>query len=1190
MRKFIVPFLFIFLFAIPFFWFTPGQMDIGGDTSRLYFFDPLHYLQIQALYGIVSSGIGGESVSYWGIPYFVLLVLVKNIVQSPTILIAISHGFSLSVAFITSYLLIKDILAKSEFNKSKYVELPAILCGIFYIFTPTLILGWDKEILTHNQFFLNPLMFFLLFRFITRNDIFYLFTALIVTFLFSPNFSFVGAPDFFSFYPISIIFILFYTKLVLKRGIPMKSILIGLVLFLILQSFHLGPQISGLFTGGSQINKDVFSEQAKYSRGLGYFTGVAPYVKVSISWLNLAQLNDLKPFDFAFIIFPVFLLLGFFWNKTKQYLLTAVFFLITFFFVTANITDLGFNFYVKLFNIPGFSMFRNYFGQWVFVYTFFYMLLFGQALIAFFQSVKLRYVTIISIYIVLLLTYNALPFIDGNLLNKTLYQSKIKVVSQMDPEYERVLSYIRNLRIDGKFISFPLADAGYQIISGLHGGAYQGPSTISYLTGKNDFTGYDGLLPFSDTFLTLVKNNDIIGINRLFSILNIKYVFYNSDPKIYDNYFPQYPYTVVRGTMPNNQKGYQALLAKLPIHKIKDFGSYYHIYEVDNYLPHFYTATDYIYATDVLTPFFVKDLHDSLRSVVYTQDEKILSSADVILTASNTNPLLDLENNYHLHTSDPYVSKEMDDIIYPFIVWNEKRSLKKLQYSPDDYIDYSLLYITKRISELDKFPLTPITHKTFQEPKLWQFYKWNEFNSWESNLIRIGTQADTLITWLNTASLSENTRNIDRIKVHEGLNGLQFRLTNIITNSIHSDSDKAYLKKKVKDLFTRLYQKVNLQTVDTASIPYQIDMPKQLTGEYTPYLHSETGVNLDSSLYTLQVGDQSTTPVSTKKPSSIIAFNPIDITDPNVHLKLLYKPKNVIGSGQWIGVGSVNESDSQIVFTIDNRLSIGEGFSKKIAEYQPNTQYVITFDYYNEGSDLLFALYEKQKINNNLVSKTYFNNILSSHSWKTQQSLVTSSPNATVGYIQFVTPDTVSSGKLHIRNLTMVKVPNDTLLFKKITKRKATQNIPTISFKKINPTRYIVHVSNATDPYTLVFSESFNNNWKLYMPVTTPTQNSIIASYFGGQVQEEESDNVFFNTTFLSNGTLVHPESHTIGNGYANVWNISPANVGNKKDYYLEVVYQPQVDFYYYLAVSVVTFSVVVLVTGVFFIRKNEEK
>lgn len=1181
----------LILFIIPFFWFKPGVMDIGGDSSRLYFYDPLSYLKAETLYGIIPSGIGGENIGYYSIPYILLLWLVKSVVQSPTILIDVFHGISLSVGFAAVYFIVKDFLTLGNKEKSKYRELVSILSGIFYILTPTLVLGWDKEILTHNQIFLNPLMFFLLFRFITKSDLKYLLFSLIISFIFAPNFSFVAAPPFFAFYPVTILFIIIYTKLILKRKIPIKLIIVGIVLFILLQLFHLGPQFTSLFSASGQVNSDVFSAQSMYSRGLDYFIGVLPSVKVTISFLNLAQLYTIQPIDYAFIIFPFIIFLGFLWNKNKQYLLTAVFFLITFFFVTANITHVGVAFYEKLFDLPGFSMFRNFFGQWVFVFTFFYTLLFGQALEILFQKLKLRYIAVISLIIVSVLLYNAWPFLNGSLLNKVLFQSKnVKLSSKIDPEYENVLSYIRSLPIDGKFISFPLTDPGYQILSGTDGGAYQGPSTISYLTGKNDFTGYDGLIPFNDTFLTLVQNNDITGINRLFSILNIKYIFYNSDPKIYDNYFPQYPYTYVRGYMPENQKGYQAFLAKLPIHKVKDFGPYYHIYEVDNYLPHFYTADNYIYASDALTPFFVLNLHNSLRSVVYTQGETPRKNSEAIFTATNVNPLLALLDNYHLHVADPFISRRMDDIFYPLVVWNEKRTLKKLAASPNDYVDYSLLFLAKRVSELYTYQDTPITHKPFQEPKLWQVYKWKDYNSWESNLARIETQTETLINWINSAPISDSDKNTDKIKVNESLSGLQLRLRTVVDNSSYSDSDRSYLQKNIINLFAKLYQEINLSTINTSQIPYSVTIPRGSTGEYVPYLHSETGNSLDPSIYSLSIDNQIIAPVAKQAKSPLITFGPIDIKTTQENVILLYKPKNILGSEKWLGSGEVDETPSQTVLSIDSRFSSGAGFSKKIANYQPNTQYVITFDYYTEGDDVLFGVYEKQIQNGDFTTETYFNKILSSKTWKTQQSIVTSSTNATDAYIEFTTIENQYSGKLHIRNLSVVPVPNDTLLFREVVQNKTQQNLPTIQFQKINPTRYIIHVRNAVDPYTLVFSEAFSNNWKLYLPAHPPKQNNVIASYFNGEVQEEKSEDTFFNLAFLHNGKLVTPDLHTEGNGYANVWDISTSDVGNKTNYDLILVYQPQIAFYYYLAVSGITFFGVVLFTIIFLRKKNEKR
>lgn len=1180
----------IILFFIPFFWFNPGETDIGGDSTRLYFYDPISYLKAQTLYGVIPSGIGGENVGYYAIPYVVLLWIVKSVVQSPTILINIFQGISLSVAFLSIAFIVKDLLNFSGKGKSTHIELIASISGIFYILTPTLVLGWDKEILTHNQIFLNPLMFFLLFRFITRNSIRYLLGALLTSFIFAPNFAFVAAPPFFAFYPLAIIFILIYTKFILKKLIPVKLILLGLLLFVLLHLFHLGPHISSLFIGGSQINANVFSEESKFSRGLSYFMGVAPSVKVSYSLLNLAQLYELKPIDYSFIIFPLIILLGFLWNRKKQYLLTAIFFSITFFFVTANITNIGFNIYKSLFDLPGFSMFRNYFGQWVFVYTFFYTLLFGQALQMLFQKLHIKYVIGITSVILSILIINSWPFLNGDLLNKKHHQSNVKITSQLDPEYEKVLAYIKNLQVDGKFISFPLPDAGYQILTGKNGGAYQGPSTISYLTGKNDFTGYDGLIPFNETFLTLVKNNDIEGINRLFSILNVRYIFYNSDPSIYDNTFPQYPYTYVRKIMPKDQRAYKSFLSTLPIRKIKSFGDKYHIYEVNNFLPHLYIANNYIYAFDPLSPYFILDLNESLRSVVYSQGELPQKGSDVILNSKNVNPLFDLINNYHLHPHAPFISRSMDNLLYPLVVLKEKRNINDFANDPTAYVDQSLLHMAKRVFELQSFNQTPITHEVFIEPQIWQIYNWKKYNSWEASLTRFSDQAELLISWINLASLSETRKYTEKIKVNEGLSQNHYRLRKIIDESSYSDDDKAYLKAKVDSLFIKLFTALDLKTFEQNKIPYSLDIPEGLIGKYIPYLRSEKDADLDPSLYSISINNLSSSPESIINKSSLITFKPINIKSIQSDISLEYKPENILGSSQWVGSGQVNNSGDETILVIDDQFGKGSGFSRKITQYEPEQQYIITFEYYTEKKDILFNLHEKINQNNKYFTQNYFDKILTSRSWKKHQSIITSSGGATEAYVQFKTLDNNYADKLHIKNLSVMRVSYDTLIFRKVDENKVIESMPTIRFNKINPTRYTINIKNASKPYALVFSEAFSNNWKLYLSSTNKKPDKITNTYFDRQVTEGQHSNVFFDFSFLNNDKPVMPSKHTIANGYANVWYISPQNVENKKEYTLDLIYQPQIRFYYYLAVSIITFVVLVISMIIIVIRNKYTK
>ena len=190
----------LLLFFIPFFWLAPGEMNLGGDAGRLYFYDPTAYIKL-ALYNYTKSGTGGEVVNYVYLPYVTLLFLLKHIFQSPTILISLFNGLTLSVAFFSIYLIVKELLVWNENNvRSRYIELASILAGIFYILSQLSIhRGWERPIITHSQIFLNPLMTFLILKWMLTQKMKYLTFALFTTFIFTSNFSLIGAPPFFAF-------------------------------------------------------------------------------------------------------------------------------------------------------------------------------------------------------------------------------------------------------------------------------------------------------------------------------------------------------------------------------------------------------------------------------------------------------------------------------------------------------------------------------------------------------------------------------------------------------------------------------------------------------------------------------------------------------------------------------------------------------------------------------------------------------------------------------------------------------------------------------------------------------------------------------------------------------------------------------------------------------------------------------
>lgn len=588
---------------MPFFWLKPGEMDIGGDGGRIYFYDPVNLIQHFGSYYVFPFGTGIGEAGFHYLPLIGMLAFLKQIFHSPYVLISLYNSMKVVIGFLSVYAIVKALVNEWGFKvgKEKLIEATSIIAGLFYIFNPAMTENYVRALPTHDQVFLNPLMFYLLLKYFTTSHFLYVWIALFVSVIFSNNFTYPAAPPFFAFYPLSILFILLYASFIRHIKIPWKGITIGFMAFIGLHAFHLIPEFFDLFYPGSNTNARVF-DKADIVEQIGYFTGVLAIPKVSFHLLAYSLNSQLK---LASVIIPSIIVLGFLGSakKEKAVLLTGIFFLITLFFTTAKITHIGVEFYQRLFYIPGFTMFRNFYGQWQFVFYFFYAVLFGQALYIVLLNIRKTLIIILSSFLVLYLVINSWKFINGDLVNQLNTQTKdVKVGVVMDPKYEEVLQFLRSLPNDGKIILFPFTDYGYQVIHGTNNGAYVGHSTIGYLTGKLDFAGYADIAPFSDVFWKLSKEKNYEAIQRMFGLLNIQYIFYNADPLVYDTTFPTYPYSpdYVRKYLPNNQLEYKEYISRIAGERIFKQGSY-EIYRVaKNYIvPHFSLPDQvYVYKDD----------------------------------------------------------------------------------------------------------------------------------------------------------------------------------------------------------------------------------------------------------------------------------------------------------------------------------------------------------------------------------------------------------------------------------------------------------------------------------------------------------------------------------------------------------------------------------------------------------------
>lgn len=578
----------IILFIIPFFWFKPGTMDLGGDGNRLYFYDPLNFLKNVVFYSIDSEGKGSVEQRHAYLIYVSFIALIKYFINSPHLLISIFNGIKLSVGFLSIYFIVKEFI-RGDSHESKNilpVELSAIIAGIFYVVatgSEQLIFLWTKALFPHDQVFLNPLIFFLIMRYFLNRNMWYLLVALFVSFIFSTNFSSIASPQLFSFYPLALIFLLSYIIFFKKIKIALKPVFFVLILFLGLQSFHLIPEVASLFDSGSANSVRIFKD---LNTEANYFMAVLGLGKASISLFVPTQEVSLRWTSF---VVPLIAILGFLLQRKKQkeILLTGLFFLITFFLVTANITHLGVWIYSKLFYIPGFSMFRNFYTQWAYIFIFFYALLFGQSLFVIFTRLKSSYVKISASIILLLFIIGFWSFLNGKLVDGIQWGSNngVKTAIIMDPHYERTIDFIRKLPDEGKMLMFPFTDNVNQVVYGLNNAAYVGPSSISILTSKKSFSGYQifdnypYLIP--EAIMRLSREKKYEALNQIFSLFNIRYIFHNADPKAYEEKFLNiFPYGYVNTSLPKTQEEYKAFIKKFPVRLLYENGPF-NIFEFD---------------------------------------------------------------------------------------------------------------------------------------------------------------------------------------------------------------------------------------------------------------------------------------------------------------------------------------------------------------------------------------------------------------------------------------------------------------------------------------------------------------------------------------------------------------------------------------------------------------------------------
>jgi len=768
------------------------------------------------------------------------------------------------------------------------------------------------------------------------------------------------------------------------------------------------------------------------------------------------------------------------------------------------------------------------------------------------KSLKIK--GIIVSFLTILILLNGWPLISGKVVNTILYNStNVSISSAIKPQYEIFADLVKKQNQNFKILSFPLTNENYQVLKGKEGGAYFGPSSLTVLTGKNSFNGLKGFSVFGSQFQKMIEDKNYQSLNRLFGLLNIGYLFYDSDDYIY-NSFPihsYFPYSEWLKTIFPDQRAIGDFVNKLGFEKLFAVDSY-NFYKANDLLPHIFVPKKIVVSNsgqNVLSKIIDFDNYNNRTAIYLTDTEAIktgeselISSADSIFIEAKNNDKesIDIQNNYYYgEIFYPYI-KEKSFLLWKLTLLNEYYQKWLSKANTGELIGKKIFYANKRINEL-------ITFKNKEKDQL-KIY---------SDEIR------------GIIKILENTKDINL------RNQSAFRL---IINLEDNLSRLSYAGVSNYNLWEEIINQTIIEAkkyvskVKIDEREYSLDIPK--SGKYNVFLKGlpDTAQAYKTTPdYILEINDRRYDKFSenfSAEENGWVNWGQYDFGEGKTNIKLANNvSKDYLSQSKWypfqqapIYYKEALDWRAGIWYQLKGELKSGKRVNLAIVEKQGNIDdgrwRLKEIPQYKVLKQFIFSEYQKEF--DCLVKFSY------------------GATSAGVMIIDDKNQFLLEEVGQAFKDFKLVEVFEPEIILENVESVEPTKkSFPKITFTKINPTKYHVKVEEAKDKaYGIVFSENFDPGWRLYNVKNKTESKETTASYFEGEVQEGKHTNIFLDSnTFETWGkNPISEDKHFLVNGYANLWLVSPEDVGSQKEYELVLEFYPQRYFYFGLLISGIIF------------------
>ncbi|OGY96229.1 MAG: hypothetical protein A2122_01810 [Candidatus Liptonbacteria bacterium GWB1_49_6] len=152
--------------------------------------------------------------------------------------------------------------------------------------------------------------------------------------------------------------------------------------------------------------------------------------------------------------------------------------------------------------------------------------------------------------------------------------------------------------------------------------------------------------------------------------------------------------------------------------------------------------------------------------------------------------------------------------------------------------------------------------------------------------------------------------------------------------------------------------------------------------------------------------------------------------------------------------------------------------------------------------------------------------------------------------------DSLIDAKYDINHFSLRKDNKPILIIEKTNQVDKKNTIPNIKFKRINPTKFKVYIDNVSQPFDLVFNQSYHSGWKVFLDTKTEPPLA--------------QENRFFDKNIIEyfRKNAIAEENHKVANGFANSWHIDPKGLNT---FTLTIEFIPQWLFYLGLFITFVS-------------------